>query len=1600
METTTSSTTPKKKAPKGAFQGLASGFFSQKKKVVLGNVKHSGNKKDISLSKTGSSGSVYSDVESLSGEDEDVNMSGTNGGFLLGSAATTPKAKRVNTGAGFGSSLGSPNFHMDDDKVVLPSCLLMFTSKKSMEMAVSLARENKIVVNTNLKKQRVHSDQAVVIKEIPMDTPKDMIVTTVTEFGEIKSIRIQLIGMWQKTTSRDQFRVLLFTLPVGTTAHDFSTLLESAEGKTCIINCSLETGNRFCCAVVGFESNKELESAFLTEPIFSGICLFWAKLDLVQCGKCGHFGYSVLECDVSDVLSFVSSKLLKRPSFGVNHFQLARLYAKKNVLISCPIAFGGKLWAQVVSSASSSGGSSSSSGLFSGGMPPIVGLSSYQIVGLNDHLVVLERSLEILSDQVSVILKKLSFVDLVLLVASSCAPFLAVSVPLAPVVDLNMAINDVLALADPLFSGSSGSATVLSSSGSKVLTSKIGGLESKMSALEAFDLVWKVATCNVHDINIPAKQEVVVHWHFDSGNLILIITETKLRSSTRPWIANKFDSVRIFSSGLDKGFLGAGVAIIMADSLACHVAKIEEVPGHVMVASEVNSVIAKAVNSSCFIILGGDFNENGSGRSMSFKFCLGLGLVNLFNGHSLVSNSTWSNSKRVEKTINFIFVSESLASAVTGHGVGSISDFFDTNHYAVSVSVGLGGLLNSRLNSLCKQANKNYWKFFIKSWFRDCTSAKLLAVFDEFSDTLACVDVDGMWVLLEKVLVDLVDKIFSRHWFINQLINVWAKLNSGKAVIIANIIQIGGKSSDVLKQLSLFQKEYKKSKMYKSKLAEKASVRKAIECHMEKFCSDKGAMIKNVLDQLFHKIVLNHLVVNNELVLELGMVKLGVDEIMEGWIRKRTVLLVYALLDYVRNNAFSGVMCLINISELLLVVNNLSDGKAAGLFGIPNKLWKHCGDIVLKCLLGLLNSYLTVGDVFVLILMNTQPIALIKMARKILFKILSDRIFLACSKFSVLQGDNFLVLKSTFMQSPDMCKAYNLVGWYHLRASLQCIKMCEKFVSFFGNIHENRVNRVITDFGLSNSYVVCDGLDQGEVFSPLLWRIFYDPLLCESDGGFFFYFVAGAFVDDTIWVGNCQTATQNILDIASGFFALNDISINNKKTVAIPINHGVRVVFLCISGLPILIAKKDETHHYLGIFLSTDGLSKPSLAKAHSDVHFFTNVVLRKAITNKQFLYLVSAVLQPIVSYCTQFSFVSSSSLKSKAGLPHDFSTEALCYPSLYGLKFFEQVQSEEKLAALISFSNFFGVLGHLFEHRFLDLQVLEWSLLNPLQFSVKLCISPVNNFLAGVVRIFLCNELSLANNLPNMFYSPGHFSVLSILRGSLFLDSVHSLKQFGMVFGDRLFDKKGCVMSWKTFWHWKRLDLRGSVPHWFKMVSKFLCGKGTSMAVSVESACPSSLSILDTKEFSVVQDGLHKIWSDSFEVFTDGFVRNYGHVDVANGAAAYFPVIDLSVGIRVLGLLFSTMAKLQAITLALKCIPSSYSVVLHSNSQTAIDACVSEMSLSVSDFHSSCWLKRHWIFNLVCDKDLSIHWVKIKEYSRVHGNVRADVAAGDAALS
>ncbi|KAG9306170.1 hypothetical protein G9A89_016074 [Geosiphon pyriformis] len=125
-----------KKGPKGALYGSVDSTFSQKKKVSVGNIKHSGDEKKILLVKPGVSEGMYLNMDSKYSDNEAGGfVVGSNSGFLLGSAASTPKAKKSNIGLISGPSVRVINFEIDKEIIKIQ---VEVSVKKSFALNINL----------------------------------------------------------------------------------------------------------------------------------------------------------------------------------------------------------------------------------------------------------------------------------------------------------------------------------------------------------------------------------------------------------------------------------------------------------------------------------------------------------------------------------------------------------------------------------------------------------------------------------------------------------------------------------------------------------------------------------------------------------------------------------------------------------------------------------------------------------------------------------------------------------------------------------------------------------------------------------------------------------------------------------------------------------------------------------------------------------------------------------------------------------------------------------------------------------------------------------------------------------------------------------------------------------------------------------------------------------------------------------------------------------------------------------------------------------------------------------------------------------------------
>ncbi|KAG9301653.1 hypothetical protein G9A89_016723 [Geosiphon pyriformis] len=402
------------------------------------------------------------------------------------------------------------SFVLNMDLAAFPGIIRSsFTFELSLKKTRKLAIYKKIVVNDDVRQINKHTNWKVIVKEIPVNLLKLAVESVFSKFDKVKilvefksaDIASLVTSKWSVFMKkdlvhvvlvvddkvswilRDQYQALLYTLPVGTTAHDLSGLLKSYGKKTCFI--SHNPNSYVCdrCAVVCFENEASKLAAIGFVLVYKDVNLHWTGLFLACCTKYKQLGHISTVCSLGGN-SGVHGKQVVTPQDQVH---LANIYKKKQMPIVHSASFNGKTWAQIASSSLFYVVSLGffGTGSFSSAKPVLLVSNSLGDSCLVDQLVSLECSLELLMDQVLAIIKKLSFVELVPLAFKSHVSPPVVLVPVVFNLNSEMALNNTLVSPPPSLSVVvTDSVADLSSNSSRVLTTKVGGLESKIVALE------------------------------------------------------------------------------------------------------------------------------------------------------------------------------------------------------------------------------------------------------------------------------------------------------------------------------------------------------------------------------------------------------------------------------------------------------------------------------------------------------------------------------------------------------------------------------------------------------------------------------------------------------------------------------------------------------------------------------------------------------------------------------------------------------------------------------------------------------------------------------------------------------------------------------------------------------------------------------------------------------------------------------------------------------------------------------------------------------------------------------------------------------------
>ena len=308
-------------------------------------------------------------------------------------------------------------------------------------------------------------------------------------------------------------------------------------------------------------------------------------------------------------------------------------------------------------------------------------------------------------------------------------------------------------------------------------------------------------------------------------------------------------------------------------------------------------------------------------------------------------------------------------------------------------------------------------------------------------------------------------------------------------------------------------------------------------------------------------------------------------------------------------------------------------------------------------------------------LSNTRPISLIEHVKKLYTKILTNRLNTILTKYNILSPFNYIALlgnstnipinilnniiedatcneKELWLLSQDMSKAYNSVNFDLFKLALQRIQFPEPLINILSNLLLDRTNKVITNFGLTNSYQVQNGIDQGETITPLFWHIYYDPLISKISREVEGYQISTtwsenirqtklnkiqtntsvlAYMDDTLWIAKSKSQLNKIIKIATSFFQIADIQVNPNKSILVSNTVDLYSIQFINSTITPISAK--TPFKFLSCWFTLTNNQNAQINLISKEAFSLADILYTKNITDKQASYIINKVIIPTLEY-------------------------------------------------------------------------------------------------------------------------------------------------------------------------------------------------------------------------------------------------------------------------------------------------------------------------------------------------------------------------------
>jgi hypothetical protein len=427
------------------------------------------------------------------------------------------------------------------------------------------------------------------------------------------------------------------------------------------------------------------------------------------------------------------------------------------------------------------------------------------------------------------------------------------------------------------------------------------------------------------------------------------------------------------------------------------------------------------------------------------------------------------------------------------------------------------------------------------------------------------------------------------------------------------------------------------------------------------------------------------------------------------------------------------------------------------------------------------------------------------------------------------------------------------VGTEALKTALERIGIPNKLKKVIMEMRKKRTADVITKHRITQPYELKDGLDQGDPMAPLLWKIFYDPLinkLNKIEHGYKMTEIRTSnyspihqteksiklsslvYMDDTTWVARNRIEMNKILQIATEFYTINDIEVNTEKSKLIVINGTKKVrKEVTLNGHAIKCTEKSKAERFLGSWIQEKPGKQTQKRKIEFIINHNINILNKRKVSPEITKYLINTVILPAIKYAiTDMQLTETivrkwqskldNCYKFKSNLSRTYPTSALRLEVLSGIKGIEDRLIQNRLSCLEIILDEKGIMTDTMEIRLIQMQNKAWSSTKVHKNLKELGKQKKKCLLADILFHCLTQGFKIESSLWDELIKTigGKITIEQILGTEHYTKYTKNLRQWEVIYMEQITRKQTAeILPWEEINPGKKGKRR--TPQWYQQV-------------------------------------------------------------------------------------------------------------------------------------------------------------------------------------